>query len=183
LDFKKWIPGGETILVDGSSGKHHYFHADRDYSKEQMGELHNDANEIARSLVARIRDITQRPIVYRPKPSWKQARAIPGTEYSTGKEWRNAVGRAHCVVTYGSNLCFDAALFGKPSLVLGHGIAGPISSTDLKELENPYLATGDERRQWLSNVAWTQFHALGEYYNGMAWKVIRDMVDCTPIER
>jgi hypothetical protein len=183
LDFKPWVSGGDAILVDGSSGKHHYFHADRDYSKSQMGELHNDAHEIACGLVKRIRDVSSRPIIYRPKPSWKYAKPIPGTEYSTGKDWRPAINRAHCVVTYGSNLCFDAALYGKPSLVLGHGIAGPISSTDLSELENPRLASDDERRQWLSNVAWTQFHALGEYRNGMAWKTIRDMVECTPIER
>lgn len=181
LDFKPWRNDGSAILVDGSSGKHHYFHADRDYTQAEMPQLHEDANEIARSLCERIRAVTKRPIIYRPKPSWKYARAIPGTEYSRGKEWRNVMARSHCIVTYGSNLCFDAALFGVPSIVLGHGIAGPISSTDLAELENPRLASDDERRQWLNNVAWTQFHALDEFQNGMAWKVIRDMVECTPI--
>lgn len=181
LDFKPWRTGGDSILVDGSSGKHHYFHAGREYASNEMGQLHEDANEIASSLCQRIRKITNRNIIYRPKPSWKYARAIPGTEYSRGKEWRNVMARAHVCVTYGSNLCFDAALFGVPSLVLGHGIAGPISSTDLSELENPRLASDDERRQWLNNVAWTQFHALDEFSNGMAWKIIRDMVEVTPI--
>jgi hypothetical protein len=31
-------------------------------------------------------------------------------------------------------------------------------------------------------VAWTQFHALDEFENGMAWEVIKAMRDCTPIE-
>jgi hypothetical protein len=35
LSFHPWRTGGDAILVDGSSGKHHYFHADRDYSQEQ----------------------------------------------------------------------------------------------------------------------------------------------------
>jgi hypothetical protein len=182
LSFNPWRTGGDAILVDGSSGKHHYFHADRDYSQEQMGELHEDANQIASSLVKRIRSLTKRPIIYRPKPSWKFARPIPGAEYSRGKEFKNVLARSHVVVTYGSNLCFDAALFGVPSIVLGHGIAGPISSTDLSELENPHLAPEHVRQQWLNNVAWTQFHALDEFENGMAWEVIKAMRDCTPIE-
>ena len=187
LSFLPWRKGGTHILVDGSSGKHHYFHADRDYSNEQMGELHEDANQIAFNLVQRIRAVSELPIVYRPKPSWKFARAIPGTEYARGrqgvgdKEFKYDLNRAHVCVTYESNLCFDAALFGVPNIVLGHGIAGPISSKHLTELETPRLASNDERQQWLNNVAWTQFHALDEYTSGMAWKVIRDMVDCTPI--
>jgi hypothetical protein len=183
LSFKPWKHDGNAILVDGSSGKHHYFHADRDYSSAQMDELHEDANEIARSLCERIRAVSPRPIIYRPKPSWKKARPIPGTEYSTGKDWRTAMARSHVCVTYGSNLCFDAVLYGVPSVVLGVGIAKPISSTDLSELENPHLAPEHVRQQWLNNVAWTQFHALDEFHSGMAWKVIRDMVECTPIER
>ena len=29
LSFEPWRTGGDAVLVDGSSGKHHYFHADR----------------------------------------------------------------------------------------------------------------------------------------------------------
>jgi hypothetical protein len=186
LSFQPWRTKdrGDAILVDGSSGKHHYFHADRDYTKAQMGELHEDANQIAISLVQRIRHVSpQRHIIYRPKPSWKFARQISGTEFSGGKEWRDVMARAHVCCTYGSNLCFDAALFGVPSIVLGHGIAGPISSKHIEEIENPVLVTDAVRQQWLNNVAWTQFHALDEFENGMAWKVIREMVDCTPIQK
>jgi len=177
LDFKPWRTGGEAVLVDGSSAKHHFFHSDWDAEG-----MHDYANEAARSLVERVRAITKRPIIYRPKPSWKRAKPIPGTQFSRGKEWRNDVARSHVVITAGSNLCFDSVCFGVPSIVLGHGIAGPISSTDLSELENPRLATDEERRQWLNNVAWTQFHALDEFENGMAWEVIKAMRDCTPIE-
>lgn len=187
LDFDAWKIDGTHILLDGSSGKHHYFHADREYSKDQMGELHSDAQAIAVDLVKQIKAKTKKPIIYRPKPSWKLAKPIPGTEYARkrpgigDKEWRYDMRRAHCCVTVGSNLCFDAALFGVPSIVLGHGIAGPISSTSLDDIEAPYLASSAERRQWLNNVAWTQFHALDEFESGMAWRVIRDMVECTPI--
>lgn len=187
LDFKPWRTGGECILVDGSSGKHHYFHADRDYAQSEMDQLHKDANDIAAGIVEKIKAVSDRKIIYRPKPSWKKATPIPGTEYARGrpgvgnKDWKYDMARAHCCVTVGSNLCFDAALFGVPSIVLGHGIAGPISSRDLAYIENLYLAPDHARRQWLNNVAWTQFHALDEFKNGMAWKVIKDMVECTPI--
>ncbi len=183
LAFQPWKETrGEAVVVDGSSGKHCYFHSDQEFvSREQLDE---HARDIATDLVARIQFVCERPIIYRPKPSWKGARPIDGTEYARGrqgvtdKDFAADLRRAHCVITYGSNLCFDAACFGIPSIVLGEGIAKPISSTELDEIESPRLASDAERQQWLNNCAWCQFK-LDEFRSGIGWQVIKDMVEVT----
>lgn len=180
LELKPWkLKREHAVVVDGSSGKHCYFNSDQKFkSKAEIDEL---ANKIAADLVARVRSVTERPIIYRPKPSWKGAKPIPGTEYSHRREGiLPTLDRAHALVTYGSNACFDAACHGVPSIVLGHGIAAPISSRILDEIENPKLAPEDERRQWLNNVAWTQF-GLKEFASGEGWKTIRAMAECSPL--
>lgn len=165
LRLEPWRERGEAILIDGSSAKH--------YSFAQYG----DPTAIARALVAQLKGISDRPIIYRPKPSWTGARPIAGTEYSNGKDFRPAFARTHVLVTYGSNLCFDAALAGVPSIVLGEGIARPISSTSILDCETPHLASDADRQQWLNNVAWCQFK-LEEFRSGLAWRTMREMIEC-----
>jgi hypothetical protein len=187
FELHEWRnPRGDCIVVDGSSGKHCYFHADRDFlsGREGKRQLDDYANAQAADLVRRVSEATDRPIVYRPKPSWKGAKPIQGTEYARGragvgiKDFDYDIRRAHVVVTNGSNLCFDAVMDGVPSIVLGNGIAAPISSRSLSDIESPRLASHDERRQWLNNCAWCQFK-LEEFRSGMGWQVIKDMVACS----
>jgi hypothetical protein len=165
MRLEPWRERGEAILVDGSSAKHYAFH--------DLG----NPTEVAKELIDRVKAITDRPIIYRPKPSWHGAVPIEGTEYSNGKDFRTAFARTHALITYGSNLCYDAVLAGVPSIVLGEGIARPISSTALDAVECPRLATSDERKQWVSNVAWCQFE-LPEFKNGLAWDTIKEMITC-----
>lgn len=191
LAFHPWRQErGEPIVVDGSSGKHCYFHSDIEldaFPKERrQAELDAQAMGIAIDLVAKVKAVSKRPIIYRPKPSWPGARPINGTEWARGrpgignKDFAYDLRRAHCVITYGSNLCFDAAVDGVPSIVLGEGIAKPISSTSLDEIESPRLASDSERQQWLNNCAWCQFK-LDEFRSGVGWQVIKDMVACSPL--
>lgn len=165
LRLLPWRVSGEAILVDGSSAKHYAFH--------DLG----DPTAVARETIDGLRKLSDRPIIYRPKPSWRGAVPIDGTEYSTGKDFRPAFARAHVLVTYGSNLCFDAVLAGVPCIVLGEGIARPISSTSIEDAERPRLASDDVRKQWLANVAWCQFSKY-EIATGVAWPVIKDMIVC-----
>lgn len=176
-------PRGDLLIVDGSSAKHAYFHAPSNISRK---DVHEYADKISRDLVERIRSVSQRSVVFRPKPSYRQAKPIEGTEFARGrgavhvKDFEYDFDRAHAVITYGSNLCFDAVLHGVPSIVLGHGIAGPISSTSLDDIEDPYLAPERDRQQWLNNVAHSQFK-LEEFSSGEGWQVIRDMMASCPI--
>lgn len=164
MRLEPWREKGEAILVDGSSAKHYAFH--------DLG----NPTEVASKIIDQLKGCG-RPIIYRPKPSWRDAKPIKGTEYSTGKDFRPAFARSHVLVTYGSNLCYDAVLAGVPSIVLGEGIARPISSTSLDDIESPRLASHEERKQWLANVAWCQF-SLEEYNSGLPVETIKEMLAC-----
>lgn len=174
--FDKWrTDRGRHVIVDGGSAKNYAFNG--------LG----DPDERARALVKQLEALTpERPIIYRPKPSWKAARQIEGTEFARGragvhvKDVKHDLERAHVVVSYSSAICYDAHRIGIPSIVLGGGPARPISSTSLDDIEHPRLASDQERQQWLNNLAWCQFE-MPEYADGTAWRIVREMVDCSPL--
>lgn len=162
LECKRWRPSGLQILLAGSSAKYHEFYG------------LPEPTEWATSVVGELRKHTTRPIVYRPKPSWDGAVPIPGTHFSGPKEnVMNAMANAWAVVTHGSNITFEAALEGIPSIVLGNAVAAPISSHELSEINEPKLG---RRRQWLHNLAYRQFTET-ELETGFAWPHIRSWVD------
>lgn len=159
--IRPWRENGNHILIAGSSEKYHSFcnlESPTDY---------------ARKLIKAIGRLSERPICYRPKPTWKEAVPIKGARFSPATEsFQSAASGAWAVVTHGSNAGFDAILTGIPSIVLGNGIARPVSSTSLEEVENPYLATDAERSQWLANIAWCMF-TEEEMAGGLAWEAIK----------
>ena len=80
------------------------------------------------------------------------------------------------MVTFGSNACFDAVLQGIPSVVIGNGVAKPISSVSIGAIESPYLAKDGERAQWLHRLAYCQW-SMAEMASGEAWPHIRRMIN------
>lgn len=162
LEVAPWRTKGDHILIAGSSAKYHAFYG----LPEPTG--------YAKALVAEIRKLTDRPLIYRPKPSWKEATEIAGTTYSPPKQrLEEVLAGARAVVTHGSNACFEAVLAGVPCVVLGEAVAMPISSTTLGAIEKPRKATKNQRLQWLANLAYQQW-TLDEFGSGAAWSVIRD---------
>jgi len=157
--------GGSALLIGGSSGKAMQF-----FGIE-------DPNAWARDVVAKVRQKVDWPIIYRPKPSWAGAEPIEGTVFS-----RDRYGLSDCIkasrvmVVHSSNACFDAAMAGLQTIVLGDGITKPISSTTLDDFEQPRVACKAERSQWLANVAWCQF-TLKEFAEGLGWRQIRTMIE------
>lgn len=178
--------GRRYVMIDGSSAKHHYFEINEVMTDAQLMAY---TDKLARSLVQRVRDQSpDRPIIFRYKPSFlnKRPQRIEGRaggepiQWSNGKDPLPDLSLCGCLVTYSSNLCLDAVLFGVPSVVLGDGAARQISSTSLEDLDKPYLASLHERRQWLNNIAWCQFK-VAEFANGLGWLTIRDMSACSPL--
>lgn len=167
---KPWrepTPDGH-ILIAGSSPKYHLFH-----------NLPHPT-EWAQAVVAELRKHTARPIHYRPKPSWwigspEAVAEIEGTEFIPTQSFEERLKGAHAVVTYGSNAALIGMLSGVPGIILGNGVMRLISSTDLDEIEEPYLASEEERLQLLANLAWSQFN-LREFGNGVAWNHIKTML-------
>jgi hypothetical protein len=164
FELKPWREHGGHIVFAGSSAKYHEFY-----------DL-PEPTTYAQKMIKRIRLLSPREIVYRPKPSWRDAVPIEGTRYSQLPETINDIlDSAHALVTHGSNACFEAVIAGVPCIILGEAVAKPISSTDIDDIETPRLASDDERRQWLYNLAYQQW-SLPEFCSGEAWKVIRPTI-------
>lgn len=159
-----WRKKGSQIVVAGSSQKYHDFYGLR------------HPTQWASKVIKQIQGIDpKRPIVYRPKPSWREAVAIEGSTFSQGGEIYDVLAGAWCLVTHGSNAVFEAVLSGIPCVVLGDAVAKPISSEKLEDLVDPFLATYNERHQWLANLAYCQW-TLPEFASGEAWGYIRPQV-------
>ncbi|HEY5410179.1 MAG TPA: hypothetical protein VIJ94_05565 [Caulobacteraceae bacterium] len=157
--------GGRHIVFAGSSQKYHDFYGLRgatDYAKRLVREMH---------LL-----VPQRRIVYRPKPSWADAEPVKGADFSRLPQTIDDVlGNAWCMVTHGSNACFESVCAGIPVVVLGDAVAKPISSTELEDVRAPFLATDEARRQWLANLAYWQW-TLAEMASGEAWAVLGEEI-------
>lgn len=159
----KWrkARAGNPIIIAGSSAKYHAF----------MGLP--DPTAYAEGLIGTLKARTRRPIIYRPKPSWRDAEPIEGVQYSPAHEALGALlAEAHALVTHGSNACLDAMLAGVPSVVLGDGVMASISSRSLDEIERPRMASKPDRVQLLANLAYHQW-TEAEMAEGRAWGVIR----------
>ena len=157
LKFEPWRTSGDHILIAGSSEKYHKFYG--------MG----NPNQYAEDLVKTLRLYTDREIVYRPKPSWRGAHHIEGAIYSHAKQsLASVLDNCHAVVTHGSNACFEAAVMGIPSIVLGDAVMKPISSTKLKHIERVRLGHRSPIFTALAYHQWT----LSEFTSGLAFKTI-----------
>lgn len=87
-------------------------------------------------VIAEIRKLCDRPIVYRPKPSWKDARPIVGTRFSSVRETiRDALAGAYGLVTLHSNAAIDALAAGVP-ICASEGLASAVSCESIAELIN-----------------------------------------------
>lgn len=159
-----WRKKGSHVLIAGSSEKYHQFYG-----------MHHPT-KWAQRLVRALRGFTDREIVYRPKPSWRDAVPIADTRYSRGEESiADVLKNCHVMVTHGSNAVFEAQLAGIPTITLGPAITAPISSRGQDAVEDPYLANYTERHQLLNNLAWWQW-TLPEMASGEAWEFLKKQV-------
>lgn len=163
VKFRPWRWRGEHVLFAGSSAKYHDF-----YSLP-------DPTSYARKQIRRLSKLTTRPLVYRPKPSWKEAEPVEGATFQQGGSIVEALDNAWALVTHGSNAVWEAVLYGVPTIVLGDAVSKPISSLALEDIENPRLALLDERMQWAANLAYQQW-TLPEMASGEAWATIRKYI-------
>lgn len=148
------------IIIAGSSEKYHSFYDMK------------PPTEYARKLVKQIRSTTRNEIIYRPKPSWKGKEPIEDTTFSDGGSIDEVLKNAWCLITHGSNACFEAMLSGIPSIVIGEAVMAPISSTSIEELHSLRMASDKERQQMLNFLGYHQW-TMEEMVNGEMWDVVR----------
>lgn len=164
IELKAWRERGAHVVLAGSSEKYHAFHA------------LPHPTEFWKRIVRKLRKATKRELVYRPKPTWREAEPIEGTRFSEPSEGMGGVlVDAHAIVTHGSNAAFDALCNGVPAIVLGDAISKPISSLEVESIEQPRIATEAERSRILHNLAWCQW-TLAELSAGVAWPTIREQI-------
>lgn len=157
---KPWRGTGDNILIAGSSAKYHAV-AGISYP-----------TDYATKVIKTIKQVSNRHIIYRPKPSWKDATPIDGSEFSHNGTIRPFMDDAFVLVTYGSNACFDALRAGVPSVILGDGITRSLSSTSLADIDNPRLASEKSIQHFLNQLAWYQW-LYEEFGNGDFWEFVK----------
>jgi hypothetical protein len=175
-DRVRMTPTGPVIFA-GSSQKYCDFHG--------LGDEHEYAEDICRRI--RKKAGKDRPIFYRPKPSYGLARIVEGTIFSrpTGEPSKelhvgplgDLLPKAHALVTHGSHAAIDAILAGVPAIVLGDGAARPVSGTDIEDLRDcPSFPDRERRFAWLSSIAWFQWR-VPEMVDGTMWRFLREEME------
>jgi hypothetical protein len=167
VKLTKRMKQGENILLCGMSEKCAVFEGFK-------------FEEWEREAIRRIKQATDRPIVYRPKPKrikfGTQSPPIDGVKYSNPASVlriEQELANAWAVVSHHSNAGLDALCAGVPAFQ-DDGVALKCGYSDLSKIESPYLPTFEERRQLLNDVCYTQWNLATEFANGVAWKHFKD---------
>lgn len=157
VTIRPWRTEGKHILVAGMSAKASLAEGLQPHSWE-------------RETIARLRELTARPIIYRPKPNWLEARPIDGATFDRETPLEIALVNCHAVVAHHSNVAVDALMAGVPCICPG-GVASRLSGHELEQIESP--PTPDGREQWAADLAWTQW-SVDEMREGMAFRYLLD---------
>lgn len=159
ITAKPWTGNGGHILVAGMS------------AKAAWAEKLEPVESFERGAIDTLRKATDRPIIYRPKPSWKDAKPIEGIEYSDPlQSLAEALTDCHAVVTHHSNVAVDGLVDGIPCFVWD-GVATKMGSSDLRLIDKPLRP--DDRDQWCADVAYTQW-TMQEMRQGLVWRHFKD---------
>lgn len=158
LEFKPWRQSGDYILLAGMGDK---------AARAEGFEIERWERETIRAIQA----VTDRRIVYRPKPSWKGARPISGVLYSHPKtELESALQNCHAVVTHHSNVAVDAVLAGVPVFAWA-GVGSVMGLNDLTRIESPIFPEG--REQWVNDISYCQW-TVDEMHRGLPWRHMKE---------
>ena len=153
LVVRPWQPPGSSVLIVGMGPK--------GSAAEGYPALGWETEALG---VMRAR--TRRPFIYRPKPNWQAPPRLPGASMApAGQSLEDALRDCHAVVAHHSNAAVEAIVAGVPAFV-AEGVAVPMASTDLTQIENPVRPDG--REQWLADIAYTQW-SVAEIATGLPW--------------
>lgn len=148
---------GAAILMAGMSAK-------------SAGVQGFEPYEWERATIWRLRQVTDREIIYRPKPSWLEARPLQGTTFSPASEpLDRALDRAWAVVTLTSNVAVDAVIAGIPFFA-ERGVASVRSMPSLSMIERPPRT--ERRLQLLADIAYCQW-SVPEMKAGECWDYLK----------
>lgn len=155
--IQPWRGKGRSILLAGMGAK--------GARAEGM-----PAESWERWAIGELGKYTDRPIIYRPKPSWYEAKPLEGTVRLSRREElvSDLLADCHAVVTHHSNVAIEAVLAGVPAFCWG-GVGKDMALQDLSRIEDPWFPEG--RLEWASDIAWCQW-SIEEFRRGAAWKYL-----------
>lgn len=156
IEVSPWNKHGNHILICGQRGGR--------YSDMSM------PLEWPERVMKRLREFTDRPILYRPHPgrerlpkSWVENSYL--LESSTPLQ--ASLKNAHAVVTWTSNAATEALIAGVPVFYSGPTIAvEKVARCGVDEIEDPYYG---DRMPVFRRMANNQWH-ISEISNGFAWR-------------
>ena len=156
LRAQPWRKNGKHILVAGMSSK----------NARSLG-IQSRSWEM--SVIEALKSVTDRPIIYRPKPGDRAAGPIGGTEYARHGPFEQYLDDCHAVVTHHSNAAIDAALFGVP-VFSKTGAGVHFGLTNFGDIESPIYP--DNRQQVINNLAYCQW-TPAEMRSGECWQHLK----------
>jgi len=164
LSYKKtiqpWKMSGDYILL-ADIGQKSYDFFDMEYQSW------------AKKAIIEIQKHTDRPIIYRAKPSSFTAKGgLPGIPFSDPfkEPIEKVLKNAYAAVTYHSNVGCDALLAGVPIFIQA-GAALHMGLQDLSKIETPFYPTN--RFSFFCNLAYCQWN-VNEMRQGLAWKHLKE---------
>ncbi len=153
LRVKPWRRTGAHVIVAGMSDK-----------SAAVNGFAPEAWE--RRAIAEVKKHTDRPIRYRPKPSWDGARPISGTAFGRGgTDVRPHLRDCWALATHHSNAAVDALAAGIP-VYCEEGAASLLSMPSLDRIDDPPLPDG--RADFLADLAYCQW-SVAEIASGACW--------------
>lgn len=112
--------------------------------------------------VAKIKSVTNRPIVVRPHPRQRIA-SITGVTVRQPRPLLNTydsfdfntdLANAWCVINENSGPGCQSIISGVPAFVGTNSLAAPVANLDLLDIEKPWMP---DRTAWLENIAHTEW--------------------------
>lgn len=167
----RWEKLGLPILPMRADGRHIVVAGSGPKSSVRDG---NEFQAWEREAIAALRLLTDREIVYRPKPYRKEAAPPPidGARMDRDTPIAGLLSGAWAVVTRQSNVAVDALRLGIPALCW-EGVGSVLAMQNLADIERPFLPTDDQRQQFFADLAYCQW-TMAELKSGAAWAHIKD---------
>jgi hypothetical protein len=134
---------GRRILVCGMSAK-------------AAGTWGLEPEEWERATVQRLIAAGASSVIYRPKPTWPDAKPIARAKYDSGAEIDATFPNVDAVVSHHSNAAVDALAVGLP-IYVETGIAKALSVPTLEGAIEAKALDRETRESFLRQVAWHQW--------------------------
>jgi len=149
LDLQPWRQGTNILIAVQRS------------DSEQWSGLPEPATWVEQT-VAKIKSLTDRPIVVRPHPRQRLTN-IPGViirqpqsvaNTYDGFDFEKDLASAWCVINENSGPGCQSVIAGVPAFVGIDSLAAPVANVDLLDIEKPWMP---DRTAWLEDIAHTEW--------------------------